>query len=68
VNAGNIGEGEVRFPSRAAHQLTMWLPPPRATRAPEYTAPKPCGRVNDLVKVWRCMVVEHSCWRRVGNL
>ncbi|MEQ1913152.1 MAG: hypothetical protein ABMA15_30350, partial [Vicinamibacterales bacterium] len=40
----------------------------RLRRAPEYTAPKTRGLVNDLVEVGRCMAEGRSCWRRVGNL
>jgi hypothetical protein len=43
------------------HPITMWFAPPRASRAPEYTAPKACGHVDECDEVERGMAEERSC-------
>jgi hypothetical protein len=49
-------------------QLTMRFAPPRASRAPEYTALMARGHVHELEEVSRGMADGRSCWRRVANL
>jgi hypothetical protein len=56
------------LPNEPARQITMWFAPPRASRAPEYTALMARGHVNEFDEVWRCMAERRSCWRRVANL
>ena len=53
---------------QAARHITMRFAPPRASRAPEYTALMARGHVNDVDEVWRGMADGRSCWRRVANL
>jgi hypothetical protein len=42
-------------------QITMRFAPPRASRAPEYTALMTRVHVNDLEEVWRGMADGRSC-------
>jgi hypothetical protein len=46
----------------------MRFAPPRASRAPVYTAPRLCRKVTELMTFERSMAEERSCWRRVANL
>ena len=46
----------------------MRSPPPRASRAPGYTALMARGHVNELVEIGRGMAGGRVCRRRVGDL
>jgi hypothetical protein len=60
-------EATARFLATNA-AILMRFAPPRASRAPGYTAPMARGHVNELDEVWRGMADGRSCWRRVANL
>ncbi len=51
-----------------AHPLTMWFAPPRASRAPGYTAPKACRMVTESVESSGAWPRTVRAWRRVANL
>jgi hypothetical protein len=46
----------------------MWFAPPRATRAPEYTALRLCRRVDELMESSGAWPKDVRAWRRVANL
>jgi hypothetical protein len=58
----------LRVEKRLGHRLTMRFAPPRAARAPEYTAPmaRLARRCQD--GVGRCMAESVRARRRVANL
>jgi hypothetical protein len=49
-------------------QITMRLAPPRAARAPEYTAPMTRTSYRIAGGGRQDMISGHLCWRRVANL
>jgi hypothetical protein len=53
---------------RKSQQITMRFAPPRASRAPGYTAPKACRRVTELMESGGAWPMTVRAWRRVGTL